>query len=61
MYEKPAIYLAKKTVFTLSIIWCFNMHIYMPYIWKQELYIAFNLQTVLMLLKHTICNGKYEA
>jgi len=23
-------------------MWCFNMHIYIPYTWKQELHISFN-------------------
>jgi len=36
------------------------MHI-MPYTWKQELYICFNPTENLMLLKHTICNGKCDA
>ena len=32
-----------------------------PYSWKQELYIPLNLQTIVMILKHRICNDKYEA
>ena len=32
----------------------------MPYNWKQELYVVLTLKTIVMLLKHRICNGQRD-
>ena len=62
MYKKTRQFFWQKTVFTLSIIWCFNMHIYI-YIYthhtlgnKNYTYLL-TPQTNVMHLKHKISNG----